>query len=846
MAQTVPYANWTQNDGWLNYPYQWQTTLYVVAQSHGSPDTPTPYYYDGLDVAVGDYIVTSGQGRILKIVTITSQTAGEVNCIVEDENRENILLDDTTSGEGGIPEGEGLLFAVKNGWPILHPLPDALIGALPPYFSADIIARFMNSRVDPASEPGATGPQGETGVTGATGVAGEIGATGVTGATGPAGAAGVTGATGLRGLTGVTGATGPVGPQGITGATGIAGPTGATGPAGATGLGATGATGVTGETGVTGPRGFAGATGATGAAGPTGAAGAAGDTGATGAAGATGPRGVTGATGPQGATGIAGAAGDIGDTGATGATGPRGFTGVTGASGATGSTGPAGATGASGAAGITGATGATGLRGLTGVTGATGPTGDAGPTGATGVAGATGTAGTDGATGVTGPTGATGVTGATGPRGATGFTGLVGATGSAGLTGATGIQGATGPRGATGITGATGIGETGATGPQGDQGATGAQGATGLGATGVQGPTGVQGATGVTGATGPQGATGAGYSDGDTINGGLFSTQSTTPPTPRTVIQFKRGTAANLTAANPVLSIGEPGFEYDTGKVKIGDGVRAWNSLPYIVGSGGGGQGATGPAGPAGATGATGPAGSGGGGGGGTVYATGVVFNYSTLNYTNIDEAVRALLDNATSQPPSAPPVVMLSNNAGTVESGTTITDVTLSWTLSHGTMVSQSLTDVGSITASLRSYALTGLSITSPKQYTLSYSLTYLGFNGTINGSVSTTVSFGQKRYWGVLSTDTPTDSDIISLSSEFATNFAQNRVFNPSNQYIYFAWPETFGAATSFKFNGLVSSAWLLTTRTFVNAAGGSASYHIYRSEYRQNGANIAIEVA
>jgi hypothetical protein len=46
-------------------------------------------------------------------------------------------------------------------------------------------------------------------------------------------------------------------------------------------------------------------------------------------------------------------------------------------------------------------------------------------------------------------------------------------------------------------------------------------------------------------------------------------------------IQFKRGTAAQAATANPVLAAGEPGFETDTGKFKIGDGTTAWNSLAY-------------------------------------------------------------------------------------------------------------------------------------------------------------------------------------------------------------------------------------------------------------------------
>ena len=46
-------------------------------------------------------------------------------------------------------------------------------------------------------------------------------------------------------------------------------------------------------------------------------------------------------------------------------------------------------------------------------------------------------------------------------------------------------------------------------------------------------------------------------------------------------IQFKRGTAAALYAANPVLLRGEPGLEIDTNKIKYGNGVTPWRDLPY-------------------------------------------------------------------------------------------------------------------------------------------------------------------------------------------------------------------------------------------------------------------------
>ena len=49
-------------------------------------------------------------------------------------------------------------------------------------------------------------------------------------------------------------------------------------------------------------------------------------------------------------------------------------------------------------------------------------------------------------------------------------------------------------------------------------------------------------------------------------------------------MKFHRGTAAEWTSANPVLKEGEPGYETDTRKMKVGDGSTAWTSLGYVVG----------------------------------------------------------------------------------------------------------------------------------------------------------------------------------------------------------------------------------------------------------------------
>jgi hypothetical protein len=101
-------------------------------------------------------------------------------------------------------------------------------------------------------------------------------------------------------------------------------------------------------------------------------------------------------------------------------------------------------------------------------------------------------------------------------------------------------------------------------------------------------------------------------------------------------------------------------------------------------------------------------------------------------------------------------------------------------------------------------------------------------------------------KRYWGLSANATLTDAEIRALNSELATTRVQTRNdFNPVNQYIYIAYPASFGLAT-IKFNGYIAtSSWPLTTRDFTNAQGYAESYHIYRTQYTQNSPDIDIEV-
>ena len=52
----------------------------------------------------------------------------------------------------------------------------------------------------------------------------------------------------------------------------------------------------------------------------------------------------------------------------------------------------------------------------------------------------------------------------------------------------------------------------------------------------------------------------------------------------KTKFRLRRGTSEAWNRVNPVLLYGEPGFEKNTNKLKIGDGAKAWRDLPYLEG----------------------------------------------------------------------------------------------------------------------------------------------------------------------------------------------------------------------------------------------------------------------
>lgn len=48
-------------------------------------------------------------------------------------------------------------------------------------------------------------------------------------------------------------------------------------------------------------------------------------------------------------------------------------------------------------------------------------------------------------------------------------------------------------------------------------------------------------------------------------------------------VKFRRDYAWRWFNENPILADGEPGFEINTGRFKIGDGLKHWRDLNYFL-----------------------------------------------------------------------------------------------------------------------------------------------------------------------------------------------------------------------------------------------------------------------
>lgn len=180
-----------------------------------------------------------------------------------------------------------------------------------------------------------------------------------------------------------------------------------------------------------------------------------------------------------------------------------------------------------------------------------------------------------------------------------------------------------------------------------------------------------------------------------------------------------------------------------------------------------------------------------------------------------------------------------ISNNQGTKEIGQTITSTVLTWSWTKP-IISQSLNNgIGALSPALTTY-------NHISTYTTDRTYLITGATNAQSSSASTSVVFRQKRWWGINPTVTPVDATIFALSNnEFSTGRGKSFTINGGGQYIYYAYPSGFGAAT-FTVNGLLNTAWTLFVISHTNASGFTENYNVYRTNTIQNGSGISIVVS
>lgn len=208
--------------------------------------------------------------------------------------------------------------------------------------------------------------------------------------------------------------------------------------------------------------------------------------------------------------------------------------------------------------------------------------------------------------------------------------------------------------------------------------------------------------------------------------------------------------------------------------------------------------------------------------------------SYINSSFPDVDN-VKDALDKLLYTPPS---ITTFNINPSVVEKGSTVNDIALTWSVNKNVLTQEIDQSVGQLDKDIRSFNLSATNITTDKTFKLTVT------DEKQPTTRTTSIVFRQKRIWGVSDKDKLTSAELLSLLNEFSTSRQQSKVFNPINQYIYFAFPSSFGNP-SFKVNGLANNAWIKETISHRNSSGHIENYDVYRSQFPQNGSNITVEI-
>jgi hypothetical protein len=209
-------------------------------------------------------------------------------------------------------------------------------------------------------------------------------------------------------------------------------------------------------------------------------------------------------------------------------------------------------------------------------------------------------------------------------------------------------------------------------------------------------------------------------------------------------------------------------------------------------------------------------------------------------------------------------PSVSFGNTTGTVEIGSTIMSVSLSWSISptNTPVASQSISASQGTFNSINTNSRTTTAFipgpigfpNTPFTTDTTWTLTVNDGTGLPGATVTAQTSIAFRHYlsWGIASTPTLDNSQIRNLHTssgvgagrEFRDSKGKSVSISGSGQYIYFAYPVSWGTA-SFIVNNAPNTAWTNTQVSYTNASGNVSQFYIYRSTDIQFGSNIPITI-
>jgi len=107
-------------------------------------------------------------------------------------------------------------------------------------------------------------------------------------------------------------------------------------------------------------------------------------------------------------------------------------------------------------------------------------------------------------------------------------------------------------------------------------------------------------------------------------------------------------------------------------------------------------------------------------------------------------------------------------------------------------------------------------------------------------------TFLFRRPNYYGVSSSASLGPTGLTSLSSVLDENISHSFIVSPNDEYIYYAYPSTYGTSPIFKIGGFLGAVINIASgMAHTNQSGYVTNYEIYRSTNKFTANNIPVDV-